>query len=91
MSKKLKRPNTSTIAPEPKVKNPASRRKYLLAGFALLFLAGAAYYFFGTPPKSKALDFKADSDSETTLTAKNPRLQLLSPAEGWCPRCSKGG
>ncbi len=47
----------------------------------LLTLAGLAYYFFGTPGKSNGPDLTSDSGSEPTLTAKNPRLQLLSPEE----------
>ncbi len=62
-------------------RNPESRRKYLLFGLILLALAAAVYYYFGISTKSKVLDLRDDSGEEPTLTAKNPRLQLLSPAE----------
>ncbi len=77
MSKKTKQ-----AASRPKAAGPAPRRKkYLLWGAALLVLACAAYYIVKGRDKTKGPSFASDSGAEPTLTAKNPRLQLLSPDE----------
>ncbi|MBC7777318.1 MAG: VCBS repeat-containing protein [Phycisphaerae bacterium] len=81
MSKKTKRPVVVTTNSPAKTAAPSSRRKYLLWGLGLLLLACAAYYFIAVRGKNKAASFSAESGSEPTLTAKNPRLQLLTPAE----------
>jgi len=57
------------------------RRRYLLWLLGILLLACCAYYFFAARGNSKLPELTADSGSEPTLTAKNPRLQLLSPSE----------
>ena len=85
MNKKTKPPAAASkpTAPViiPSAGKPAVRRKYLLLGFGLLALACCAYYFFGVRSKTNVLDLSADSGEEPTLTAKSPRLQLLSPEE----------
>src|SRR5689334_10181507 len=80
MAKKVKQ---SAPPPRRPSKTPArpSRSRYLLAGLVLLALAAGAYYFFGVRGKSKGPTLQEDSGSEPTLTAKNPRLQLLSAGE----------
>ena len=80
MSKKTKRsaaaskPNVPAFAPSP-------RRRYLFWLLGLLVLACCVYYFFVFQRHSKGPDLAAGSGSEPTLTAKSPRLKLLSPEE----------
>ncbi|MFN0215952.1 MAG: VCBS repeat-containing protein, partial [Saprospiraceae bacterium] len=90
MSKKTKRPASISPAGRPKegfhpfatpTGKSTPRRRYLLWGLGLLTMACCAYYFFGARGNSKVPDLAADSGSEPTLTAKKPRLQLLSTAE----------
>ncbi len=81
MSKKNKRPIATITSSPPKTAAPSPRRKYLFWGLGLFLLAGVAYYFFAVRGKSKVASFSAESGSEPTLTAKSPRLQLLSPEE----------
>ena len=78
MSKKIK-----TTAPVARTKTaaPAPRRGYLLWGLGLLALACGAYYFWAIRGNDKGPSLSDDSGAEATLTAKNPRLQLLSPKE----------
>ena len=58
--------------------NPSpSRRKYLLWGFLLLLVASLAYYFIKVRGSGKGPSLTDDSGEEPTLTAQNPRLQLL--------------
>ncbi len=78
MSKKTKQP---AAASRPKKDTPGSGRKYIYWALGLLVLALGAYYFFGGRDKTKGPSFASDSGAEPTLTAKNPRLQLLSPGE----------
>ncbi|MDX1910125.1 MAG: VCBS repeat-containing protein, partial [Saprospiraceae bacterium] len=75
--KKAKRSPSSPA--QPAAANAAGKRKFMIWALALLLAAAAAYYFFGQ--KGDKPSFKGDSGSEATLTAKNPRLQLLSPKE----------
>ncbi len=77
MSKKTKQPASR---PKPTASAPR-RKKYLLWGAVLLVLACAAYYMTKGRDKTKGPSFASDSGSEPTLTAKNPRLELLSPDE----------
>ncbi len=84
MSKKVKRPVVSAAAPTKpsKPSNQASNlRKYLLLGGGLLILSGVAYYFWGKRDTSSKPKLEVVSGSEPSLTAKNPRLQLLTPGE----------
>ncbi|MFN0175675.1 MAG: VCBS repeat-containing protein, partial [Saprospiraceae bacterium] len=78
MSKKIKR-TTSTIHPTTAAAPP--RRRTLIWLLALLALACCAYYFFWVRGDGKVPDLAAGSGAEPTLTAKKPRLQLLSAAE----------
>jgi hypothetical protein len=76
-TKKTKR--TSAASAKTAATPATGKRKYLIGG-AVLLLAIAVYFFVkkqdaGTP------SFKGESGAEPTLTAKNPRLQLLSAAE----------
>jgi len=66
---------------KPKPASPGFRWKYLLGGLGLLALACVAYYFWNNKVNSTGPSLSDDSGSEPTLTAKNPRLQLLSPSE----------
>lgn len=77
MSNKTKRkvPSSPSAAPAPK------RGKLLFWGLGLLVLAGLGYYFWMVRGKSSGPSLTDDSGEETTLTAKNPRLQLLRPNE----------
>ena len=68
--------------PSPKKSSGKSpKRKLLLWGLGLLALAIGVYYFIEYRDGPQATDIMDDSGSEPTLTAKNPILQLLSPAE----------
>ncbi|MBC7777317.1 MAG: VCBS repeat-containing protein, partial [Phycisphaerae bacterium] len=78
MSKKTKQ--TAPIS-RANATTPAPRRRYLLWVFGLLALACAAYYFWGVNGETQGPSLSDDSGSEPTLTAKKPRLQLLSPKE----------
>ncbi len=83
MSKKKKGPVSSPKRPQTGVENSprVSGRKYWIGGLVLLVAAAGGYYFFGMRTKSKDLNLRDDSGVEPTLTAKKPRLQLLSPEE----------
>ncbi len=81
MSKKIKRPTTSPPAASSKVNSNSSRRKYLVGSLILFALTCVAYYFLEVRTQVGGLVLKEGSGSEPTLTAKNPRLQLLSPGE----------
>ncbi len=82
MSKKAKRPAANTQSTPSKQVVSSSRRKYWLGGIGLLLLAFAAYYWFALRgKKGQKAGYTQQTVSETTLTAKNPRLQLLSPEE----------
>jgi len=81
MSKVPKGPNASTQSKPPQTSATSSRRKYLLWGLGLLVVACVAYYFWGTQGNTKGPSLTADSGSEPTLKAKNPRLQLLTSEE----------
>ncbi len=77
----------STVTKKKKLHSPqkstgnSPKRKLLVWGLGLLALAIGVYYFIEQRDGSQAKDIMNDSGSEPTLTAKNPRLQLLSPAE----------
>lgn len=79
MSKKLNK--AGKAAARPVKAQTTSSRKYLIWGLAALLLAIGAYYFISVRSKGKMPSLSDDSGSEPTLTAKNPRLQLLSPKE----------
>ena len=86
MSKKTKRPVAVNTPGRPQSVAPVAgkshrSRRLLLGGLGLLLVAVAVYYFVAKPGESKGPNLSADSGSEPTLTAKNPRLQLLSPQE----------
>ena len=81
MSKKIKHPITPPPASSSKAKSTSSRRKYLIWGLSLFALACIAYYFLMVRNPASGVDLKEHSGSEPTLTAKNPRLQLLAPGE----------
>ena len=57
------------------------KRKLVFWGLGLLALAVAVYYFMEQRGGYQSKNFMGESGSEPTLTAKNPRLQLLSAAE----------
>lgn len=83
MGKKLKqRPaDTPPFKKAAGAKSPI--RKYLIVGIILTIAALGAYWFWSkkTPSNPKEMDFSKDSGAEPTLTANNPRLQLLNPEE----------
>ena len=86
MSKKTKRPVAVNTPGRPQSVAPVAgkshrSRRLLLGGLGLLLVAVAVYYFVAKPGESKGPNLSADSGAEPTLTAKNPRLQLLSPQE----------
>lgn len=81
MSKKAKQPAATTQPKQSKATNSAPRRKYLLWVIGLLLLAIGAYFVLKPVDKNKKKTFPVKSGAEPTLTAKNPRLQLLSPEE----------
>lgn len=81
MSKKAKRPIESATA-SPKISKPsATRSKYLLWGIGLLLLSIGIYFIWGKRDANSKLKLEVISGSEPTLTAKNPRLKLLSSNE----------
>ena len=75
MSKKLKQKAASKPT-----QSASSSRKYLIWGALLLATAGGAYFWFGKD-SGKGPKLSRDSGEEPTLTAKNPRLKLLSSSE----------
>jgi len=79
MSKKTKRLASTPPGSSPKASSPTPRHQYFLWLLGLLVLAGSAYYFIGVRGKNKLPELTDGSGSEPTLTAKKPRLQLLSP------------
>jgi hypothetical protein len=81
MSKKTKQPVARTSKPTSKTVASSPRAKYLLWGLGLVLLACIGYYFIVLRTRGESIDLKAGSGSEPTLTAKNPRLQLLSSKE----------
>ncbi|MFN0213953.1 MAG: VCBS repeat-containing protein [Saprospiraceae bacterium] len=81
MSKKIKRASGSQANSSAKKAAPSGQRKYLWLGLGLLLLASGVYYFVFGRDKLKVPNFSGESGSEPTLTAKNPRLQLLSATE----------
>jgi len=72
---------TARSSQKPKPASPGFQRKYLFWGLGLVVVACVAYYFLGGKVNSTIPSLSDDSGSEPTLTAKNPRLQLLSPSE----------
>jgi len=90
MSKKAKSPTSISPSGRPQANSaaiktssgkPSPLRRYLIWLLALLALACCAYYFFAVRGNSKIPDLAEGSGSEPTLTAKSPRLQLLSADE----------
>ena len=75
------RTSSSTAPSKASKTNPSPRRKYLLGALILLLLGGGAYYFWGVSGVGKGNKIKGESGAEPTLTAKNPRLQLLTANE----------
>ena len=81
MSKKTKQ-KTPVVRPKTASTGASSKRKYLIGGLVLVALAIGIYFIWsGDSKKSKEPSLSPDSGSEPTLTAKTPRLQLLSPEE----------
>lgn len=58
-------------------------KKLIFSALAILLVAVGVYFFTkkNGPEDAKSMSFKEDSGSEPTLTASNPRLQLLAPDE----------
>lgn len=81
MSKKTKRLIATNAPSTPKDKRPSAPRKFWLWGIGLLVLALGGYAIWGKSGKGKSIELKEKSKSDPTLTAKSPRLQLLSPEE----------
>lgn len=79
MSKQTKQ--KAPLSRPTKTNSSPSRRKYLLWGFLLLLVASLAYYFLEVRGSGKGPSLTDDSGEEPTLTAKNPRLQLLPSGE----------
>lgn len=81
MSKKTKQ-KTPVVRPKTASTGATSKIKYLIGGLVLVALAIGIYFIRGGDSKqSKGPSLSPDSGSEPTLTAKDPRLQLLSPEE----------
>ncbi len=78
MKKKTKQPSVSI---RPNTAKAGNRQRYILWGTGILILACALFYYFRVVKQTKGPSLTDDSGSEPTLTAKNPRLQLLSPSE----------
>jgi hypothetical protein len=82
MSKKTKQKSqfAQPIAGKPKPAQTPQRKPLLWGLLGMLVVVAVGYYFFGMKdsPKNKKPKFDAEVGAEPTLTAKNPRLELLS-------------
>lgn len=77
MAKKQTKP-----APPVKTAAPTSTKRRILILVAVLAAVGAsAYYFIGVKKQDGPPNLNGKQTEEKTLTASNPRLQLLSPGE----------
>jgi len=79
MTKKIKQ-QAPKAAPKASI-STSKKSKFLVLGGVLLVVAGLAYYFLVFKGKSKGPDLKDYSGAEPTLTAQQPRLQLLDASE----------
>jgi hypothetical protein len=76
---KSKKPDPASSSRSTPVKRSGRTLWLWLIGLCILVAGG--YFFVGKKDQSKGINFKSDSGAESTLTAKDPLLQLMPPKE----------